>query len=96
MAIRPQGVCFWLTIDLPGFFLAGGRPPGLTAVFETVPGLAEVLAGLPGRAAAFGAELDLAVAFGAEPDLGVTFGAVPALPGESFDVAPDFDGADLR
>src|SRR5262249_39552363 len=28
IAISPQGVCFWLTIDLPGFFLAGGRLAG--------------------------------------------------------------------
>src|SRR3954453_23255476 len=25
--ISPHGVCFWLTMDLPGFF-AGGRAPG--------------------------------------------------------------------
>ena len=29
MAIRAQGVCFWLTIDLPGFFAGGRDPPDL-------------------------------------------------------------------
>jgi hypothetical protein len=35
-AISPHGVCFWLTMDLSGFF-AGGRAPGAAAYVRYVP-----------------------------------------------------------
>src|SRR2546429_6774604 len=49
--IRPQGVCFWLTIDLPGFFLTGGRAPGLLMAGRVdAPGLAVPDLAVPGLA----------------------------------------------
>ena len=78
--IRPQGVCFWLTIDLPGFFLTGGRAP----VFV---GGALVAGALVAGALVPGAFVP--AAFGAVPAL-----AVGALDGPR-DLGDD-DGADLR
>src|SRR3954471_24096610 len=61
--IIPQGVCFWLTIDLP--FLAGGRPAG-RAVAGSFPEPPEPGRPEPGRP---GPEERLPALFGAEDDL---------------------------
>src|SRR3954453_5546716 len=61
LMIIPQGVCFWLTIDLP--FLAGGRPPGRPGGGASTLPAGRPGAGLPdppGREPGlFGAEGDL-------------------------------------
>src|SRR3954468_23777466 len=64
--IIPQGVCFWLTIDLP--FLAGGRPAGRPGGSASALPPGRPVAGLPvaGRPEPPGREPGL---FGAEGDL---------------------------
>src|SRR3954451_22571242 len=47
VAINPQGVCFWLTIDLP--FLAGGRPAGDRPAGERPAGGRAAPPDVPGR-----------------------------------------------
>jgi hypothetical protein len=66
VTISPHGVCFWLTIDLPGFFFTGGRAGGRVGAPFAGPAFA-ALAGPPGRAVETFAGPDLLDADG--PDL---------------------------